>query len=87
MIVELNTPGGNTFSGSAGGVEMRTTDGAITLRPGEESYLNLTHATQVVLRIGTEFVTFEIENAAASFRDGRLTILAETIRRVEPAAG
>lgn len=84
MIVELNTPAGSVFSAHADGVELRTTDGVIAIRPGEESYLNLTETTQITLRVGTEFLSFALKNAAASLRDGRLIVVAESIRRIEP---
>lgn len=87
VTVEFNTPHGRVFSGHADGVELRTTDGVIAINPQEESYLNLTETTQITLRVGTEFLTFALENAAASLRDGRLTVLAETICRVESAPG
>ena len=77
MLVELNTPQGSTFSGQADGVELRTTDGVIAINPQEESYLNLTQTTQITLRVGTEFLSFVLKNAAASLRDGQLTVLAE----------
>lgn len=86
MLVELNTPQGSIFSGQADGAELRTTDGVIAIRPDEESYLNLTQTTQITLRVGTEFLIFSLENAAASLRDGRLTVIAEHIRRIEPQA-
>ncbi len=86
MVIELNTPEGSAFSGHADGAELRTTDGVIAIRPGEESYLNLTQATQITLRVGTEFLIFSLRNAAASLRDGCLTVLAESIRRIEPKA-
>ena len=77
VMVELNTPRGSVFSGEAEGVEMRTTDGVIAITPREESYFNLTQTTQITLRVGTAFLSFALENAAASLRDGRLTVLAE----------
>ena len=79
VMVELSTPKGSVFSGQAGGVELRTTDGVIAINPQEESYLNLTQTTQITLRVGTEFVSFVLKNAAASLRDGQLTVLAEDI--------
>ncbi|MEO6739925.1 MAG: hypothetical protein ABIP20_06715 [Chthoniobacteraceae bacterium] len=87
MVVELNTPRGSVFSGHADDAELRTTDGTITIQPARENYLNLTETTQIVLRVGTEFIAFVLRNAAASLRDGRLTILAEEIRQIESAAG
>ena len=77
VMVELSTPKGSVFSGRAGSVELRTTDGVIAINPQEESYLNLTETTQITLRIGTEFLSFVLKNAAASLRDGQLTVLAE----------
>ena len=86
VMVELTTAKGTVFSAQADGVELRTTDGVIAINPLEESYLHLTHTTRITLRVGTEFHTFALENAAASLREGRLTVLAETIHQVEPAA-
>ncbi len=83
VMVELSTPQGSVFSGHAGGVEMRTADGAITITPREESYLNLTRTTEITLRVGTEFLRFVLKNAAASLREGRLTVLAEEIHAAE----
>ena len=85
VMVELSTPKGSVFSGQAGGVELLTTDGAIAINPQEESYLNLTQTTQMTLRVGTEFLSFVLKNAAASLRDGCLTVLAEEVQPM-PAA-
>ena len=79
VMVELSTPKGSVFSGQAGGVELRTTDGVIAINPREESYLNLTQTTQITLRVGTAFLSFVLKNAAASLRDGQLTVIAEEI--------
>jgi len=87
VMVEVNTPKGSVFSGQVAGVELRTTDGVIAINPQDESYLNLTKVTQITLRIGTEFLNFALVNAAASLRDGRLTVLAEEIHEVESAPG
>jgi F0F1-type ATP synthase epsilon subunit len=85
VMVELNTSRGSVFSGSADGVELRTTDGAIAINPREESYLNLTHTTELTLRVGTGFIHFALKNAAASLRQGRLTVLAEEVHEVQAA--
>ena len=84
--VELSTPQGSVFSGNAGDVVMRTSEGAITIAPRDENYLNLTRTTEITLRVGTEFIRFLLKNAAASLRDGRLTVLAEEIHGVELSA-
>ena len=81
MFVDLNTPRGSIFSGHADGVELRTTDGVIAIQSEEEkSYMNLTQTTEITLRTGAEFRSFALKNAAASLRDGRLTLLAEEVR-------
>ena len=86
MTVEINTPAGSVFSGHADGVELRTTDGVIAIQPGEEkSYMNLTQATQLTLRVGAEFQSFALKNAAASLRDGRVIVVAEEAQEL-PAA-
>jgi F0F1-type ATP synthase epsilon subunit len=85
VMVELNTPQGSVFSGLAGGVEMRTTEGVIAINPREESYLNLSQTTLITLRVGSAFLSFKLKNAAASLRDGRLTVLTEEIQPM-PAA-
>jgi len=79
VLVTMNTPNGSVFSGRAEGVELRTTDGVIAINPPEENYLSLTETTQITLRVGAEFLSFALKNAAASLRDGRLTVLAEEI--------
>jgi len=84
VMVELSTPQGSVFSGPAGGVELRTTEGSIAINPREESYLNLTRPTEITLRVGREFLRFRLKNAAASLREGRLSVVAEEIRPAEP---
>jgi F0F1-type ATP synthase epsilon subunit len=79
VLVELRTPRGSVFSGSAAGVELRTTDGVIAINPRDESYLNLTETTQITIRLETEFLTFVLKNAAASLREGQLIVIAEEI--------
>jgi F0F1-type ATP synthase epsilon subunit len=85
VMVELNTPRGSVFSGPANGVELRTTDGAIAINPRAENYLNLTHTTELTLRVRTKFIHFELKNAAASLRAGQLTVLAEEVHEVQAA--
>ena len=82
VIVELNTPKGSIFSGQAGDVTLHTTDGVLAINTREESYLNLTKTTQITLRVGSEFRSFSLKNAAASLREGCLTVLAEEIRPI-----
>lgn len=87
VMVELSTLKGSVFSGQAGSVELLTTDGVIAITPREESYLNLTQTTQITLRVGTEFLSFVLKNAAASLRDGRLIVLAEEVQPIPSDGG
>jgi F0F1-type ATP synthase epsilon subunit len=84
VAVELSTPRGSVFSGLVEDVTLRTSDGLIAINPVEEAYLSLTNISQITLRVGSDFTSFALENAAASLRAGQLTVLAEQIRRVEP---
>lgn len=83
VLVELSTAQGTVFSGRADAVELLTTDGTIAITPHDESYLNLTHATEINIRVGTKFSRFALTNAAASLREGRLSVLAEEIHAAE----
>ena len=87
VTVELTTARGSVFTGTSSSIELRTTDGVIAITPREDSYLSVVHSTEITLRIGDEFKTFTLKNAAASLRSGHLTVLAEEIHAVEtPAA-
>lgn len=85
LWVELNTPFGPVFTNEATTVELRTTDGVIAIDSRAQSYLHLTHTTELTLRVGTEFLRFVLKNAAASLREGRLTVLAEEIHKAGAA--
>lgn len=80
LYVELHTPHGVLLEGATEGVEMRTNDGIIEIRPGQDSQLSLVRTTEITLRMGVKVLRYSLENAAAGLRDGRLTILAETAR-------
>jgi F0F1-type ATP synthase epsilon subunit len=84
LLVELNTSEGTVFSGPADDVELKTTEGVIAINPREGNYLSFTQITHLTLRIGGEFLDFLMQNASASVRDGKLTVLAEAIHRIEP---
>ncbi len=85
LMVELSTPRGPVFSGRVGAVELLTTDGVIAITPRYESYLNLTHVTEITIRVGSKFSRFTLTNAAGSLRSGRLSVLAEKIHEEQPA--
>ncbi len=81
VVVELNTPLGSVFTGRVTTLELRTSDSVIAINPPNQAYLSLTHITQLTLRVGTEFMSFRLKNAAGGLNNGRLTVLAEEIRR------
>jgi hypothetical protein len=82
VIVELNTAKGCIFSVHAAAVELRASEAIIAINPDSESYFNMSEATQITMRVGTEFLSFMLKNAAAKLQDGQLTIIAEEAVRV-----
>ena len=80
LFVELQTPHGVLLEGATEGVEMRTNDGIIEIRPGQDSQISLVSTTEITLRMDGKVLRYALKNAAAGLRDGRLTILAETAR-------
>ena len=86
LTVELNTASGRVFTGIATSIDVRTQDGSVHIGPNEESYLNMVHATEITLQTVDGPCVFVLENAAAGLTDRTFTVLAESIRRVEPEA-
>ncbi len=86
ITVELATHRGVVFTGISSSIELRTTDGTIAITPHQGSYLSMIHPSEMTLRIGGEFKTFALQNATAGLRDGKLTVLAESICPSEAAA-
>ena len=82
LTVELNTPAGQVFTGTVDGLELRNLDGVIAITPLDGSYFNLKETTRITARVGSEFFSFRVENAAASLREGHLTVLAESIQLI-----
>ena len=82
--VELSTPGGCVFSATAVSIDVRTEDGSVHITPREESFLSMIHATEITLHTADGPCIFLLENAAAGLKGGSFTVLAESIRRVEP---
>jgi F0F1-type ATP synthase epsilon subunit len=85
VVVELNTANGCVFSVQAAAVELRASEATIAINPDSESYFNMSEASQISMRVGTEFLSFALKNAAAKLQDGRLTIMAEEAVRVAEA--
>lgn len=86
LTVELNTPGGRFFTATASSIDVRTEDGSIHVNSGEESFLNMIHATEITLRTAEGTYIFDLENAVAGLKGRTFTVLAERIRRIEPGA-
>jgi F0F1-type ATP synthase epsilon subunit len=86
LTVELSTPSGPFFFATASSIDVRTEDGSVHITPREESYLSMTHATEITLQTAEGACVFVLENAVAGLKEGSFTVLAERIHRVEPEA-
>jgi F0F1-type ATP synthase epsilon subunit len=86
LTVELSTASGRVFTALASAIDVRTQDGSVHITPREESYLNLVHATEITLQTADGSCVFVLENAVAGLKGRTFTVLAESIRRVEPEA-
>ena len=84
LKVELNTASGRVFTGIATSIDVRTEDGSVHIGPNAESYLNMVHATEITLQTADGPCIFVLENAAAGLTGRTFTVLAESVRRVEP---
>ena len=84
LTVELSTSRGLFFSSSASSVDVHTKDGSIHVNPREESYLSMLYATEITLQTADGPCVFVLENAVAGLTGRTFTVLAESIRRVEP---
>jgi hypothetical protein len=79
LDVELLTAQGCVFRGSVTAVDVKMTDGTLQISSPAVTYLNLAHVTELVLRSDGATRVFQLKNALASFREGKLTVLAESI--------
>ena len=75
--VEISTPAGIVFRGRASAIDFHTTVGVISINALEETYLNVLSTARLTLRQREGSLSFELKNAAASWRDGTFTVLAE----------
>jgi F0F1-type ATP synthase epsilon subunit len=87
LTVELSTPKGRFFAATASSIDLRTEDGSIHLNSGEGSFLNLIHATEITLRTPDGVVVFGLKNGVAGLNGTTLSVLAESIRQIEPEGG
>jgi F0F1-type ATP synthase epsilon subunit len=86
LTVELSTPSGRVFTATASSIDVRTEDGSVHITPHAESYLNMVHATEITLQTADGSYVFVLENAVAGLKGHTFTVLAESIRRIEPEA-
>lgn len=86
LTVELSTPAGPVFSASASSIDLRTGEGSLHFSSGEETYLNMIQATEIICRTADGTHVFGLTNAVAGLRGSRFTVLAEHIRRIEHSA-
>ncbi len=84
LTVKLSTATGCVFSGSAASLDVRTDDGCIHVNANEESFLNMLHATEVTVQTPEGLRIFALGNAVAGLKEHCFTVLAESIRLVEP---
>ena len=82
VLVELMTPKGKVFSGRAAAVRFSPANAVVQLESGAASFIGLINSGELVLRIGNKFQFFSVLRGSASIREGRLTVLAETITPV-----
>jgi hypothetical protein len=79
LEVELMTAQGCVFHGSVTAVDVKMTDGSMQISSPTVTYLNLANVTELVLRSDLQSKSFQLKNAVASFREGKLTVVAEAI--------
>ena len=86
LTVELSTPRGRFFAATATSIDVRTEDGSVHISPRDESYLNMIHATEITLQTADGPCVFVLQNAVAGLKGRTFTVLAGSIRRIEPEA-
>ena len=64
---------------------LRVTDGTVEISSPTVTYLNLVNVTELVLRSEAQPRSFQVKNAVASFREGKLTVVAEAIQPQIPS--
>ena len=84
LSVQLSTATGCVFSGSALSLDVRTDSGSIHVNSNEESFLNMLHATEVTVQTPDGPRVFALDNAVAGLKGHCFTVLAESVRLIEP---
>ena len=84
LSVQLSTATGCVFSGNATSLDVRTDSGSIHVNSNEESFLNMLHATEVTVQTPDGPRVFALDNAVAGLKGHCFTVLAESVRLIEP---
>ncbi len=84
LSVELSTAAGGFYSGIASSLDVRTDDGSIHVNSSEESFLSMIHATELTVQTAAGPLVFGLENAVASLKGRTFTVLAQSLRLIEP---
>ena len=85
VMVELNTPSGRVLTATASSIDLRTKNSSIHITAREESYLSMSHATEITLQTADGPCIFMLKNAVAGLKGRTFSVLAEHIRRIEPS--
>jgi F0F1-type ATP synthase epsilon subunit len=84
IAIELATPRGIVFLGSATTVEISPATGTMQIMTGRTTYFGLVTAAQVTLRLGKHHRHFSATHAAISIDNRRVTVIAEMIQETTP---
>ncbi len=82
LKVELSTPRGIALSGEFDSIEMKTSDGVIEIRPGQNRHFSFAMTSEITLRVANETIRYSLENASAGLGKNSLTVIAQTARRL-----
>ena len=83
MTLRLATPSGDVFFGAVSEVSLRTSQGTVQLSAGNPTYLGKIVAGRVDLRVGNQWLQFEVFDASASAHDCASTVMAVEACRLE----
>ncbi len=86
LSVKLSTASGCVYSGRVSSLDVRTIDGSVHVNSSEESFLNMIHATELTVQTAAGPLVFALENAVASLKGRSFTVLAQSLRLIEPEA-
>ena len=84
LSVQLSTATGCVFSGNASSLDLRTEEGSIHINSNEENFVSMVHTTEVTVQTPDGPRVFALDNAVAGLKGHRFTVLAESVRLIEP---